>query len=47
MAKACDFCEYTNSYICNPAYHCGQCPKGHQEQNNETATNALDEKFFE
>ena len=34
MAKACDFCTRTNSYICNQADHCGLCRLGDTREDN-------------
>ena len=28
MARPCDFCKFTNQYICDPEDHCGQCLQG-------------------
>lgn len=31
MAKTCDWCEYTRSFICN-GEHCGLCAKGNTDE---------------
>lgn len=29
MGKACQFCDFSNSFICRPEDHCGMCAKGY------------------
>jgi len=38
MARACDFCKFTNQYICDPDDHCMQCGVGQAAHKQEQRT---------
>lgn len=44
MGKTCDWCEFSQCYICNPAEHCGLCPKGHIDE--EPKLNGMKEEDY-
>jgi hypothetical protein len=35
MARACEYCQTMQQYICDPDDHCGMCPAGQREQQKE------------